>query len=87
MDSISDKGNSPLIFQKSGLTVNKSIYLEIIKRGLVPYIEKHLSDGEYKFWPDLASSHYAKVVVDYFSAKINNFVRKLENPANVPEAN
>ena len=83
---ISDKGISPPIFQKSGLAVNKSVYLDIIKRGLVPFIEKHHSDGKYKFWPDLASSHYAKVVVDYFRAKKISFVQKIENPANVPEA-
>ena len=60
--------------------------MDIIKRGLVPFIEKHNSDGKYKFWPDLASSHYAKIVVDYFRAKRISFVQKIENPANVPEA-
>ena len=83
---ISDKGISPPIFQKSGLAVNKSVYLDIIKRGLVPFIEKHHSDGKYKFWPDLASSHYAKEVVDYFRAKKISFFQKIENPANVLEA-
>ena len=58
----------------------------MIKRGLVPFIEKHHSDGIYNFWPDLASSHYAKVVVGYFRAQKINFVQKIENPANVPEA-
>ena len=83
---ISDKGISAPIILKSGLAVNKSVYLDIIKCGLVPFIEKHHSHGKYKFWQDLASSHYAKVVVDYFGAKKLNFVEKLENPANVPEA-
>ncbi len=83
---ISERGISAPIFRKSGLAVNQSAYLEIIKRGLVPFINKHHSDGEYKFWPDLASSHYAKVVVEYFRARKIKFVEKFENPANVPEA-
>ena len=59
--------------------------MEINKRGLVPFIEKHHSDGKYKFWSNLASSYYAKLVVDYFRVKKINFVQKLENPANVTE--
>ena len=37
------------------------------------------------FWPDLASSHYAKTVLDYLRAKNVNFVKKDQNPPNVPE--
>ena len=83
---IYDKGISPPIFQKSGLAVNKSVYLDKVKRGLVIFIEKHHSDGKYKFSPDLASSHYAKVEVYYFRAKKINLVQKIDNPAQVQEA-
>jgi len=38
------------------------------------------------FWPDLASSHYAKSVVNYLNEEKVNFVQKFENPPNIPEA-
>ena len=38
------------------------------------------------FWSDLASSYYAESVTSYLDAKKLKYVKKLENPANVPEA-
>lgn len=69
------------------MAINKEIYLNecIIKR-LVPFIEKNHSDNKYLFWPDLASSHYAKTVISFLEDKKINFVKKFDNPANLPEA-
>ena len=70
----------------SGLAVNQHIYLEdCIKKILVPFINEHHSDGEYLFWPDLASAHYANSVIDFLKGQNLNFVEKLDNPPNVPE--
>jgi hypothetical protein len=52
---------------------------------LVPFIREKYSDGNYVFWPDLASSHYAKTVVATFNDENINFVPKDMNPANCPE--
>jgi len=41
---------------------------------------------QYLFWPDLASSHYAKIVTEHFEAEGINYVLKKDNPPNVPEA-
>ena len=82
---ISEKGISAPIIRKSGLAVNQTVYLEFIQRGVIPFIKKHHSDGKYKFWPDLASSHYANSVVNYLNDQNIKFVAKHENPANVPE--
>lgn len=82
----SDKGISSPIFRESGLAVNQHIYLEdCIKKKLVPFINTYHSDNEYIFWPDLASSHYAKSVQDFMNEKNINFVQKDQNPANMPE--
>lgn len=82
----SDKSISTPLFRPSGLAVNKEIYLEdCIRKKLLPFIEQHHSDGEYLFWPDLASSHYAKIVIDYLKAQNVNFVQKEDNPPNLPE--
>ena len=51
----------------------------------MPFITKYHSDNNYMFWPDLASSHYAKTVLNYLRAKNVNFVKKDQNPPNVPE--
>ena len=57
----SEKGISKPYFVPSGVAVNQKVYLEeCIKKKLIPFIAKHHSDGEYVFWPDLASAHYAK---------------------------
>ena len=83
---LSDKGVSQAYFVPSGLAINQNIYLEqCIKKRLVPFIEKHHSDGKYLFWPDLASAHYAKTVISYFNEKRVNYVTKCDNPPNVPE--
>jgi len=52
---------------------------------LLPYIRKSYENGEYIFWPDQASSHYAKSVFDHFRDENIDFVEKKDNPANVPE--
>ena len=81
----SEKGISAPFFRKSGMAVDKTVYKGFIKDGVLPFINKHHSDGNYKFWPDLASSHYATTVVEYYRAQKIKFVEKNENPANVPE--
>ena len=34
---------------------------------LLPFLRKYHPDGKYVFWPDQASSHYAKKVIDWFA--------------------
>lgn len=83
---MSEKGLSKPYFMPSGLAINQKIYLEeCIKKRLMPFISEYHSDGNYVFWPDLASSHYAKTVTDYLTEQKVTFVSKQENPANLPE--
>ncbi|RNA05398.1 glucosylceramidase 4 [Brachionus plicatilis] len=49
------------------------------------FMRGHHSDGNYKFWPDLASFHYANTVINYLIDQNIKYVQKCENPANVPE--
>lgn len=84
--AIGPKGLSRPLIRKSGYAINQETYLsDCIKRRLVPYIKKNYSEGEYVFWPDLASSHYANTVVQGLTAKNIEHVPKEDNPANVPE--
>lgn len=80
------KGLSHALIRKSGFAINAQRYLdECIKRRLIPYICEHYAQGEYIFWPDQASSHYAKTVLAHLRAENIEFVEKEDNPANVPE--
>jgi len=82
----SEKGISTPLIRPSGLAVNQEIYKnDCIKNKLIPFIKKYHSDGQYIFWPDLATSHYAKSVTDYMKAENVNFVQKNDNPPNLPE--
>ena len=72
--------------QNSKIAINQDVYLEkCIKRRLIPYIRANYPEN-YVFWPDLASSHYPKKVVNHLCHESINFVEKEDNPANVPEA-
>ena len=83
---ISPKGVSKPLMMKSGLAVNKKKYLKALRTRLLPFINAHHKNGDYLFWPDLASSHYANDVVDFLDRENINYVPKVKNPPNVPEA-
>lgn len=85
--AISPRGVSNPYFVPSGLAVNQHVYIkECIKKRLEPMIKKYYSGGGYVFWPDLASSHYAKLVQKHLVKQNIPFVAKTDNPANVPKA-
>ena len=71
---------SCVFFLPSGQGVNQKVYLRkhIIKR-LLPFIQQYHADDDYMFWPDLASSHYAKSVAQFFREKNMIFVEKDDN--------
>ena len=58
---------------------------ECLQKRLLKFVKAHHSEGQYVFWPDLASSHYAKTVVNWYNEQNINFVTKEINPANLPE--
>ena len=78
---------SKILIRQSGLAINQKIYLEdCIKKRLIPFIKEHHQDSQFVFWPDLATSHYAKSVQAYLNEQNVRFVPKEDNPANIPEA-
>lgn len=85
--AISPKGVSKPYFKPSKLAINQEVYLnECIKKRLIPFISKYHADSQYVFWPDKASSHYAKTVTDYLDANNIQYIPKDLNPANLPES-
>lgn len=84
--AFSEKGISKPFFLPSGLAVNQKVYKEdCLQKILIPFLKEYHSDNNYLFWPDLASAHYAKSVVEFYEEQKVNFVEKQDNPANLPE--
>jgi len=85
--AMSSKGVSNMYVHKSKQAVNEDTYLnECINKRLLPFIEKYHQNGNYLFWPDLASSHYSKSVQERLNEKNVPFVIRKDNPPNVPQA-
>ena len=75
--AISESGHSRPFFVPSRGSINGEVYRrECIEARLVPFLEKHHSDGDYIFWPDLASAHYAQQPRISFERKISILSQK-----------
>ena len=56
--TISEKGISePIFIPKKALLTGCMYREECVKQRLVPFLEEHHAEGDYFFWPDLASCH------------------------------
>ena len=85
--AMSSKGVSNVYVHKSKQAIRQNTYLqECINKRLLPFIEKYHPNGNFLFWPDLASSHYSKSVQDRLNEKNIPFVFRKDNPPNVPQA-
>ena len=84
--TLGPKGLSQALIRESGSAINSQRYLkECIQHPLIPYIQSNDTEDDYVLWPDQASPHYPKVATDYLHGKNIHFVKKEDNPANVPE--
>lgn len=84
--AIGPNGISRAFIRKSGYAINADRYLnECIRKRLIPYIKSNYIPGEFIFWPDQASAHYAKIVLAFLTSENIDFIQKSDNPANVPE--
>lgn len=82
----SDRGVSEPFIAVSGLAINQETYVDECLRGvLLPFLHTHHADGDYIFWPDKASSHYAKSTIDFLKRENVSFVPKERNPTNLPQ--
>jgi transposase len=84
--AMSSRGFSEIYVHTSKIAVNQNIYInECLKKRLLPFINEHHSDSNYVFWPDLASSHYAKKSIEWFESNGVSYVQKEDNPPNLPQ--
>jgi hypothetical protein len=83
--ALSEKGFSQPYIAKSKNAINAEIYIKECVSRLNKFINKHHNDGNYVFWPDLASSHYANATLLEYERLNIKFVPKSSNPPNVPQ--
>jgi transposase len=84
--AISEKGISQPFFAEQKQAINKETYLKkCIMQKLVPFINSSHIKEKVLFWPDLASSHYSKIVTQYLDNNSIEFVEKDYNPQNCPQ--
>ena len=82
--AIDQYGNISEPYVQQG-TMNSQVYLEeCIKKRLIPFIEKYHKTSQVIFWPDLATIHYAKSVMEFLEQNFS-IVRKNENPPKTPQ--
>lgn len=85
--ALSSKGvSNPFIGTTKGFAISSDNYVKKCLPKLVSFINKYHGDGNYIFWPDLASSHYAKKTIEWLDQHSIKFVPKVANPPNVPKA-
>lgn len=85
--AISSKGISQLYLQDSKApAIRSDTYIKNCLTKLIKFIKTKHSDGNYIFWPDLASSHYAKNTLEWLTSKNVKYVPKCANPPNIPKA-
>ena len=67
--------------------MNADLYLDgCLGKRLIPFIKKNYPDNKILFWSDLATAYYANRCISHLEQEKINFVKKEENPPNVPQA-
>jgi hypothetical protein len=84
--AVSPRGIAKPYFCPSREAVNAQIYqTKCIQQRLIPFINLNHQDGNYIFWPDLASCHYARSTLNLLQHHNICVVPKEMNPPNCPQ--
>jgi hypothetical protein len=85
--AVSPKGMSRVYVHRSKIAVRTQTYLnECIRKRLIPFINRYHVGDSVLFWPDLASAHYAREVQAFLTDHGVSYVKRGQNPPNVPQA-
>lgn len=76
-------GRKTEVFITNGNMDSKMYKQECLKKRILPFIKAH--EGPVKFWPDLASCHYSREVLQWYRDNGVDFIEKDLNPPNCPQ--
>ncbi|CAF1428417.1 unnamed protein product [Rotaria sordida] len=85
--TLSAKGFSkPFIEAAQGPTATADVYIHQCLSKHLSFINEHHVHDDYVFWPDFASSHYAKETTEWLIQHNIKFISKEGNPPKVLKA-
>lgn len=76
-------GRKSKTYIAKGTMKSQDYVQECLKKRVLPFLRSH--DIAPLFWPDLASIHYSKCVLDWYNSNEVNFVPVSCNPPNCPQ--
>jgi hypothetical protein len=84
--AVSESGISKPVVFKSGLAVNREVYITKCLPVIHKFIKKHYKQKQkFMFLLDLASAHYAKDTLVRLEELKIEYVSNEENPPNIPQ--
>ena len=84
--ALSVDGLSASFFCLRKHSITSKIYREeCISKRLKPFLDRMNPNGNFTFWPDLASAHYATSTIQLLQDLHIPFVPKIANPPNCPQ--
>ena len=85
--AISPRGASaPVIKTNSKQNVSSEFYQKfMVQDTLIPFLNAMYPDGDYVFWPDLATAHYSTSTQDLMASLGVKCIDENSNPPNAPE--
>ena len=84
--AIDEDGNVSKPFVVNHSLKSNEYLEECLQKRLLPFIREHHQTSQVLFWPDLATIHYSKQVIEWLQNNGIPFVSKVDNPPNVPHA-
>jgi len=83
--AISPQGVSSMAIL-TNISMNNIRYKEILRKNLLPFLKKKYFNGrKFVFWPDLATCHYHRDVLEFLEVNKIPYIKRSDNPPNCPE--
>jgi hypothetical protein len=81
----SDGQKCPIVFVGTGERVKANVYQDLLRKHVVPWIQRMYLDGNYVFQQDLASAHTARTTQQYLKETMVEFWTPADWPPYSPD--
>ncbi len=83
----SDGQKCPIVFVSAGEHVNADVYQDLLRKHVVPWIQRTYPDGNYVFQQDSAPAHTAKTTQEFLRETMAEFWTPADWPPYSPDLN